>query len=922
MRAPQNTNRIQTYKSYTHKVVSRTPLPVGSYNSSTVKVRGVSNLNNLNTYNNMTLKNRSIFDSLNIEKRNYVYVEQVPNSNVIYYDSNLKKYRTLSETLKNPSNAKNSLNLSNQRNFLDKNKTVNINKAITQNNRYNQTKNCICDHYQVVKPSELEKVKNERMNRTAISTNVKSNINMSQTIRSNRNQTSSSRNQAVLLNENQYKRYHSQTNKVESKRELGGIKNNNEENNQKKRGNTNIETRNNRQSNQVNKRDDKEKNKNKNENSSIPIPQKGKVYQEDIVSGRKKENKDINANNTNINANANKINSSDNKKLEKPANYAPIPINKSKEKEKEKEQINTNKKLKNLPEVDIQQLEKNQSPYKNEEIVKDENGEIIKKKEEKTIVILPGQTIEPKSVIETFEKPIIEVVQNEDGTSQSVFKQTKIITTMENIPINNSNNSGNNGDGDLQLIKQIITYEYKTVSTAKDKLEKSDNKNKEENKENNLDNINDEKNEEKAEGKEENNNDMNDKKDKTNLRYMDLEKEENSQKEDLIKENENNEKENKKQTDIKKDTKDKNKNKDFNLKAKNKNVSKNEQKTQNKNVKEETDSKSKNIKSGSTEQKSTKNEKSKIEKEKGKNLKEKSENESTKKKSDSSKAKDKKDINKEKASKESTNKELTSNNKKGKNNEETNLGKPLKKNKKEEKDAKKSESSGDYKIVFELYEKCFKLGNKPGSEKDLGKIVEILIVLEEKERKDILSKLLKAFPKSSELNQKIIILINKKISKSNDKNKNKDNQKGKEKGGKLSLEKETAKESRSKSQMKQGVKKNNLKAEEGAIKSEINKKLKLGGENSIKSPSKNTNISPLKLESHSVNATNIGNLNFDGLFMDISKYQSNARYENPFRGPSSFYKFYKIRQTKIKKKLNEMTNEAKNNSEDKKDSQK
>ena len=34
---------------------------------------------------------------------------------------------------------------------------------------------------------------------------------------------------------------------------------------------------------------------------------------------------------------------------------------------------------------------------------------------------------------------------------------------------------------------------------------------------------------------------MNDKKDKTNLRYMDLEKEENSQKEDLIKENENNE---------------------------------------------------------------------------------------------------------------------------------------------------------------------------------------------------------------------------------------------------------------------------------------------------------------------------------------------------------------------------------------------
>ena len=444
MRAPQNTNRIQTYKSYTHKVVSRTPLQVGTYNSSTVKVRGVSNLNNLNTYNNMTLKNRSIFDSLNIEKRNYVYVEQVPNSNVIYYDSNLKKYRTLSETLKNPSNAQNSLNISNQRNFLDKNKTININKAITQNNRYNQTKNCICDHYQVVKPSELEKAKNERMNRTAISTNAKSNINMSQTIRSNRNQTSSSRNQAVLLNENQDKRYHSQSNKVESKKEMGR-KNNNEENNQNKRGNTNIDTRNIRQSNQVNKRDDKEKNKN--ENSSIPIPQKGKVYQEDIISGRKKDNKETNA----TNASNNNQNSKLNQKLAQPNNYAPISINKS----KEEDQYKTNKKIQTLQEGDIQQHEKIQSPYKNEEIIKDEKGEIIQRKEEKTIVILPGQTIEPKSVIETFEKPIIEVIQNEDGTSQSVFKQTKIITTMENIPINNAN-AIKNGEEDLQLIKQII----------------------------------------------------------------------------------------------------------------------------------------------------------------------------------------------------------------------------------------------------------------------------------------------------------------------------------------------------------------------------------------------------------------------------------------------------------------------------------
>ena len=38
---------------------------------------------------------------------------------------------------------------------------------------------------------------------------------------------------------------------------------------------------------------------------------------------------------------------------------------------------------------------------------------------------------------------------------------------------------------------------------------------------------------------------------------------------------------------------------------------------------------------------------------------------------------------------------------------------------------------------------------------------------------------------------------------------------------------------------------------------------------------KNNNISPIKLDNHSVHEANIGNLNFDGLFLDISKYQSN-----------------------------------------------
>ena len=69
------------------------------------------------------------------------------------------------------------------------------------------------------------------------------------------------------------------------------------------------------------------------------------------------------------------------------------------------------------------------------------------------------------------------------------------------------------------------------------------------------------------------------------------------------------------------------------------------------------------------------------------------------------------------------------------------------------------------------------------------------------------------------------------------------------------------------------------------------------------------------VDSQSVNVANIGNLKFNGLFLDISKYQKNEGYDNPFVGSSLFYKFYKIRKNKIKKKIIDMANEAKNNQE-------
>ena len=363
------------------------------------------------------------------------------------------------------------------------------------------------------------------------------------------------------------------------------------------------------------------------------------------------------------------------------------------------------------------------------------------------------------------------------------------------------------------------------------------------------------------------------------------------------------------------------KNKDLSFKPKKKTNEKEKNAIPNDKKGEEITSKAKDIKSNLTgKQQISKKEKSKEkiqEKKQEKNnlvndiQKGKTTNESTKQKLNLQKAQDKKenkDI-KGKTKEEIPGKDLNANiNNKTTNKEEVNLRKSFKRNKKEEKDQKKSGTSGDIKTLFELYEKCHKLGNKPGSEKELERIVQILLAMDEKERKDILSKLLKTFPKSSDLNKKILNLINKAL-KNNDANKLKG--KGKEN------DKDIQKESRSKSQIKERQK-NKPKDEDDLINTDITKKIKFGEKverNTLEHGDRLNNLYSANFAANTVNNMNIADLNFDGLFMDISKYQKKEEYKNPFVGPSSFYRFYKIRQSKIKKKLNDMTAEAKNNSQ-------
>ena len=61
--------------------------------------------------------------------------------------------------------------------------------------------------------------------------------------------------------------------------------------------------------------------------------------------------------------------------------------------------------------------------------------------------------------------------------------------------------------------------------------------------------------------------------------------------------------------------------------------------------------------------------------------------------------------------------------------------------------------------------------------------------------------------------------------------------------------------------------------------------------------------------SESVEVKDIAPLKFDGLFLDISKYVNSKREKNPFEGPSPFDRFYRIRKTKIRKKILYKANE-------------
>ena len=121
--------------------------------------------------------------------------------------------------------------------------------------------------------------------------------------------------------------------------------------------------------------------------------------------------------------------------------------------------------------------------------IQNSNVELSQETEEKTIILLPGQTVEPKNISEIIDDPIEEIIQYPDGTTSVILKQTKITKVVENFPIEVVEKNNYNGQK-LPAIKQKITYYYKTVINNKDSAFNKENENLINNNNTNNNNIN------------------------------------------------------------------------------------------------------------------------------------------------------------------------------------------------------------------------------------------------------------------------------------------------------------------------------------------------------------------------------------------------------------------------------------------------
>ena len=1056
------------YKSSTLRNRSYNPKIIKPYDTSTLKVSHYTqkkptfiSINGLSSYTETP-------NYLNLTSDKYIYQDECPDSNVIFFNSNLQKYRIDSLGRKQiiHSNSKSTekyyiSNIFTNHNEYRPNRTLNYSLNKNQSvNEYRRNANIISNKNREI--SNKYALSNGRMNN---SENLSINLNKysylhGKTVQKGNISTNLSiqnkygGNTLNNLNLNKYTLSSNQNKNIIGKLNMTYNQNNSLNNkanqnkyqyqfqDENKIGNINKKRLNNNSTFNKNdidirkdilKRVEANKNESKfgqNKDNSVNLNGRRKLYlsQENKVNNNynlrdaktillnSKENVNVNEDNKNKennnlkNVNKDKLSNANEYLNKKDTNDKENKLSNSKQKLKEnrfsrkqyQNQINQNN-LNNYQNYQKEQLSGrklqniNYNDDKNNNINKDinkdnqnQNVKIVNKTEEKTIVIIPGQTIEPKTINETFQNPIVETIKNEDGTTSSIIKQTKITTISENVPIGNEKINSIEGAPDLPMVKQYITYEYKTVTSPKDgktmanQILKSQNKVFEEDKLY-IDNYQGQNSEKKNLNEDLGNNNR--------LENQGIHRdyyafnEENEKKEENIKNEEMANKENiKGKEGNNKDIQGDNIQSGLNEKQLDENFAKKRfglSKNKNEVLHEEN-------KEGSANQRIEISGKGSNAKSKGKNLndikygkqdritKEFSERLKKGKKREGVKSLEKsgknKDITKnleisgkvrgmkslEKSNKNrkgmknleisDKNKDIMKNLEKLENSEFNNLKKksidkkkldkaisavenPLKESlkilsegpqTKEEKliidiikkgeNATLEEKQKRFNFLSDLYGKCDQKGNKDVKEKNLEKLGIYLCCLGESEKKDILSKLKNNFPDNEELYNKLIGIISNKYSF--------------RAKGKKEAQHET--NSQNKNIFKKELENKNIKKKGGkkteGIKGykEISPSFNLDFKfrdypekvaftrDSIREKGElSSSLIKGKL-SETIEIKNINPLKFDGLFLEISKYENVHREKNPFEGPSPFDKFYKVRKTKIKKKIISMANEESN----------
>ena len=821
---------------------------------------------------------------------NYVFKEHPDDTNTVFYDSNLRKYRTRSSIRKEGENllsksynkkynfntSKKASNYSvNRKTFVDNrsdkmnlsqnNNITLINQRGNQtteskfaNKRYNQSNNIIRKNSEERAKifRELKKEKDQLLAEINNSSGKKN---------------SSNANEEKSFNK-QYKRENLNNNtninsfKVAEK--SGNIKN-------LKGSDT---TRNQKYSKQEIK---KKEGMTKNEISKAQINQKMNLA--NPLKDVKQENSNYQKGNSQKKENINPIKNikqsfpqakdsqySKSQLKQKLNDKNEIKDSNNSQKNLDKKQDKTNSKFVNQGLSNSQNINQNNQ---NQEENTESNISIVKKHEEKTLVLVPGQTIEPRNKVEQFGNPIEEIIENPDGTRTSLIKQTKITTTTENVPVEEHKIKSLEGAPELPMVKQYITYEYKTITTIKD-----DNK----------------------DGQDANG--FRNSKLKNMGSPVKYDSQGNNQLEEKIYGSGN--KGSSKFSGMKMKNNQENENKGVN--EENLMGNNNEGQYMRENLRE-----GRNINNENNEFENQKDNKNDITKSGQKNKKREAlGNKLTSKEKDGRKDINLKNENNMNDENNEENEEMknyltTDVLPKGFQNEEA-VENFLEEINKKGNNASPEEKEKRLKCIEDIFSNICKGGKN--SETNIGKLAELLGKMNEEDRKEILLKLSKNFPKNASLLNNLLNSIQKQSLK-------KSTLKGKEKLSGNILQKSGKKVS------KEGEFKSPKKSARGEENELLAKSGKYGDNGFIKgySGSKEGIGSGLKSKlSENIEVKEINQLKFDGLFLEISKYTNEHREKNPFEGPSPYSKFYKERRIKIQKKLHNMASGEIENEENEK----